>query len=104
MEALTNQDDLQFEDQREDDEANIDEIPKEERRLRTQAYDKSISDIVNMIDQGDIVLDPDYQRNYIWDDKRASLLVESILLNVPIPVIYVSEDKDSRLGTIGVTP
>ncbi|WP_157267882.1 DUF262 domain-containing protein [Azohydromonas aeria] len=71
-----------------------DEIPKESRTLRTQAYDKSVSDLIAMMD-GDIRLDPHYQRSYIWDNKRASLLVESILLNVPIPVIYVEEDEES---------
>lgn len=73
----------------------INEIPKDERVLRTQAYDKSVSDVIAMINAGDIFLNPDYQRNYIWDNKKASLLIESFLLNVPIPVIYVSEDDDS---------
>ncbi|MBC8217766.1 MAG: DUF262 domain-containing protein [Planctomycetes bacterium] len=100
MEDTPSRGDLEFSDPREEDEANIDEIPKEQRSLRTQAYDKSISDVVSMIDKGDIVLDPDYQRNYIWDDKLASLLVESILLNVPIPVIYVAEDEDSRWDVV----
>ena len=66
----------------------------------TQAYDKSISDVVAMIEAGDIVLDPDYQRSYVWDNKKASLLIESILLNVPIPVIYVAEDEDSRWNVV----
>jgi len=77
-----------------------DDIPKEQRYLRTQAYDKSISDVVAMIESEDIVLDPEYQRNYVWDNKKASLLVESILLNVPIPVIYVAEDPDSKWNVV----
>lgn len=94
------EDDLKFADAEEEDEAKIDHIPKGDRALRTQAYDMSISDIVCKINKGDIVLDPDYQRNYVWDDKRASLLVESILLNVPIPVIYVAEDEDGRWDVV----
>jgi len=92
--------DLKFSDPREEEESAIDHIPKDDRHLRTQAYDMSISDIVGKITNGDIVLDPDYQRNYVWDDKRASLLVESILLNVPIPVIYVAEDEDSAWDVV----
>lgn len=76
------------------DESTINDIPKEDRILRTQAYDKSVSDVVAMINSGDIFLNPDYQRNYIWDNTKSSLLIESFLLNVPIPVIYVSEDDD----------
>lgn len=100
MSEIEPEEDLKFSDPRDEGETRIDEIPKGERALNTQAYDKSISDIVAMIDSGDIVLDPDYQRNYIWDDKRASLLVESILLNVPIPVVYVAEDEDSRWDVV----
>lgn len=71
-------------------------IPKEVRVLRTVAYDKGVSDLVESIHCNELVLDPDYQRNYVWDNRRASLLVESILLNVPIPVIYVAEDEDGK--------
>ena len=93
-------DDLAFSDEDEGAEETVEEIPKEQRTLRTQAYDKSISDIVAMIEAGDVILDPEYQRNYVWDNKKASLLVESILLNVPIPVVYVSEEDDSRWSVV----
>lgn len=76
------------------------EIPHEVRNLTTQAYDKSVSDVVRMIADKDLILDPDYQRNYVWDNKKASKLIESIILNVPIPVIYVSEEKDSSWSVI----
>ena len=97
MENLKKEINLEFSDE---DNITSDEIPKEERNLRTQAYDKSISDVVTMMKSNDIVLDPDYQRNYIWDNKKASLLIESILLNVPIPIIYVSEEEDSTWSVI----
>lgn len=96
------EEDIDFQDEESTTEATepttsvADDIPKEQRYLRTQAYDKSISDVIGMLTSGDIILDPEYQRNYIWDNKKASLLVESILLNVPIPVIYVAEDTDSK--------
>ncbi len=84
----------------EENQNSIDLIPREQRKLHSQAYDKSISDLISMIDEGDIVLNPRYQRNYIWDNKKASLLVESILLNVPIPVLYMAEDKESRWNIV----
>lgn len=92
--------DFEFDDQSNtEDENDIEEIPKEKRILRTQAYDKSVSDLVAMMPD-DIKLDPDYQRSYIWDNKKASLLIESILLNVPIPVIYVEEEEDSTWNVV----
>ncbi|MHA2714385.1 DUF262 domain-containing protein [Vibrio owensii] len=89
-----------FEDLTGDDELEPVEIPKEVRNLRTQSYDKSVRDLVSMIDEEAIDLDPDYQRNYLWDNKKASLLIESILLNIPIPVVYVAENQDSQWNVI----
>lgn len=80
------------------------EIPLEKRVLQTQAYDKSVGDLMSMMDstnrESDIRLDPHYQRSYIWDNKKASLLIESILLNVPIPVIYVEEDEGGQWNVV----
>lgn len=90
---------LEFDDKI-SDEPEITEIPQEIRKINTQAYDKSVSDIVRMIDDGDINLNPEYQRNYIWDNKKSSLLIESIILNVPIPVIYVSQEADDSWTVI----
>jgi len=89
----------QFDDQYDADEEIL-EIPKAVRKINTQAYDKSVADIVRMIEEKDINLNPEYQRNYVWDNKRASMLIESIVLNVPIPVIYVSQEADDSWTVI----
>lgn len=90
---------INFEDQIGDTE-DSEEIPSEKRILRTQSYDKSIADLVAMIRSGDLSLNPDYQRNYVWENKKASLLVESILLNVPIPVVYAEEDNENKWNVV----
>jgi hypothetical protein len=38
---------------------------------------------------------PEYQRDFTWDIKRQSKLIESIILGLPIPFIFVAENKDS---------
>lgn len=91
---------LVFDDQENSNSETVEEIPQEERKILTQAYDKSVADMVRMIGEGDIRLDPEYQRNYVWDNKKASLLIESIILSVPIPVIYVSQEKDDTWTVI----
>lgn len=89
---------LEFDDNLEENE--IIEIPQEVRKITTQAYDKSVADIIRMIEDGDINLNPEYQRNYIWDNKKSSLLIESLILNVPIPVVYVSQEEDDSWTVI----
>lgn len=71
-----------------------------DRRLITQPYDYSIQQLVDEIGRGKIRLDINYQRKYVWDDGKASRLVESLLLNVPIPVCYFAEDDDFNFEVI----
>ena len=92
--------DMIFDDDSDQDSKIPYEVPQEVRKLTTQAYDKSVADVVRMIEDKDIRLDPDYQRNYVWDNKKSSLLIESIILNVPIPVIYVSQEQDDTWSVI----
>ena len=69
---------------------------KMQRKLFIKPYDRMVKDLVGEIDSGMVILDPDYQRNYVWSNTKASSLVESILLNIPIPVIYASEDEEGK--------
>jgi len=68
----------------------------EPRKIIAQPYDFSVQDLVNKIKEGDIDLQPNYQRNYVWasndgTENKRSRLIESLLLNIPIPVIYFAE-------------
>ncbi len=60
----------------------------------------SLRQIVELIDSEDIELSPDFQRNFIWDKTRQSVLIESILLGLPLPSIYLSQYEDGRLTIV----
>lgn len=49
--------------------------------------DFNITTIFNLIDSGAIEM-PVFQRNYIWDRKRASRFIESLILGLPIPQVF----------------
>lgn len=65
-----------------------------ERTVKTQNIEFDLETIITRIDKGIIKLDPDYQRRHRWSDELSSRLIESLLLNIPIPVIYISQDVD----------
>lgn len=71
------------------------EVPLDELAIRDEH--RSAEEIVRRIEKGRFVLDPDFQRDFVWDDKRQSRLIESILLRIPLPVFYVAEDEQGRL-------
>lgn len=60
----------------------------------------SLRQILDLIEMGDIELTPDFQRNFIWDKTRQSKLIESILLGLPLPSIYLSQYEDGRLTVV----
>lgn len=74
------------------------EVPKEKRYLNTASYDYSVQFLVDLMsgDQPKIILAVPFQRNFIWKDDRASQLVESVIMNVPIPPLYFAEEESGR--------
>ncbi len=60
----------------------------------------SISTIMDLITDGDLEVAPNFQRNFVWDKTRQSKLIESILLGLPLPSIYLSQYPDGRLTIV----
>lgn len=60
----------------------------------------SISMIMDLIEDGDLEVAPYFQRNFVWDRTRQSKLIESILLGLPLPSIYLSQYSDGKLTIV----
>lgn len=73
---------------------------KSQNRLVFQSSDLSFESISNMVDAGAIDIEPKYQRRERWDIKKQSALIESFVLNVPIPPIYLAEDEYGKYSVI----
>jgi len=65
-----------------------------ERTVKTQNIEYDLETLVKKIDRGTIKLDPEYQRRHRWSEETSSRLIESLILNIPIPLIYLSQDID----------
>jgi Protein of unknown function DUF262 len=70
------------------------EITKAQRLVRTDAYQMSIGEIVSMYESREIIIDPEFQRLFRWDIGQKSRLIESLLLGIPLPSIFVFEKED----------
>lgn len=81
------------------EEVDILNIPPAERRLRTETYDFTVSTLVDYLKEGHISI-PKFQRGYVWNKTQASRLIESLIINCPIPVIYLSQNNDETLSVI----
>ena len=70
------------------------EVEKAQRLVRTDAYQMSIGEIVSMYENGEIVIDPEFQRLFRWDIGQKSKLIEPLLLGIPLPSIFVFETEN----------
>jgi len=66
----------------------------ERRKIFTDKSDPPISALHIRYKSGDLILDPIFQRRRVWDDQRSSRLIESVILEVPLPVFYLAESYD----------
>lgn len=92
-------------DRGESDELDPEAQAPKSRKLFTQPYDLTLKTLINQIEDHTLHLrplsgKPAFQRRYVWPDKLASRLIESILLNVPIPPCYFAQNADFELEVI----
>lgn len=81
------------------DDSGQDDFPPGERLIHTQAYDLSINTLKEQWDDGTLLI-PEFQREYVWDNAKASRLIESLLLNIPIPVLFFAETPEAKYQVV----
>lgn len=70
------------------------QITNRVREIRTDGYSMSIGEVITLCNGGDIDIHPEFQRIFRWKAPQKSRLIESILLGIPIPPIFVSQRED----------
>lgn len=63
-------------------------------QVHTDSYPMSIGELVNLYEDGELEIHPEFQRVYRWTDEQKSKLIESILLGIPLPSIFIAQRKD----------
>lgn len=78
------------------------EMPIEGRvnNISLEKNDRSLAELNRWYTSGRIIVDPEWQRNYVWDNARASKLIESFLIELPVPVIYLAQNDDTKYEVI----
>jgi len=70
------------------------EIDKESKEIQTDSYPISIGELISMYESGELFMHPEFQRFVRWEEDQKSKFIESILLGIPIPPIFVSQGVD----------
>lgn len=86
-----------------------DQLDKERRLVSFDSYDLSVRQLLDMFESGEVEIPPAYQRQFIWNEARESQLIESVMLGIPVPSLFMATNSDStweivdgvqRLGTL----
>ena len=70
------------------------EIDKRRKEIRTDSYPMSIGELANLYDEQELELPPEFQRFFRWTIAQKSRWIESLLLGIPTPSVFVAQRKD----------
>lgn len=70
------------------------EIEQKSKEIITDNYSMSVGEIISMYKEGDLDIHPEFQRFFRWTNSQKSRLIESFLLNFPVPPIFVYQRTD----------
>jgi hypothetical protein len=79
----------------EDEDSSWGDYPIDTMLIRNEA--RTVHDVLRRIALGSYVMDPDFQRDFIWEEDKQSKLIESVLMRIPLPVLYLAEDSEGRM-------
>ena len=94
-EKMTDYEELRFDNSLEDDIDTVD-LLSNSRNIYTELSDPEIESLHGKFKRNKLVVQPDFQRQFVWDSTKASRLIESALLAIPIPVVYISQEDDGK--------
>jgi hypothetical protein len=63
--------------------------------IRTET--RTVYDVLRRIDTGSVIMNPEFQRDFVWDREKQGRLIESVLMRIPLPVFYFAENKKGQI-------
>jgi hypothetical protein len=78
----------------------IENVDSQIINIRTKSLDVSFNELYDMYTDGELIISPDYQRLFRWEEEKQSRFMESLILEMPVPPIFVIEIKDGEYELI----
>ena len=74
------------------------DYPLDELLIRHE--NRTVFEVIRRIERDSYVMDPDFQRDFIWGRDKQSRLIESAIMRIPLPVFYLAENDDGRMVVV----
>ncbi|WP_367402091.1 DUF262 domain-containing protein [Kocuria marina] len=75
------------------------QLQEQRRKVDFDSYDITVDELVRRVSKRRIEIAPAYQRQFRWDEERQSRLIESLLLGIPVPPLFMATNVDPERGT-----
>lgn len=72
-----------------------DQLDKNRRSVAFDSYDLAVRQLLDMLSENSIDIAPEYQRHFKWNPERQSQLIESLLLGIPVPSLFMATNADA---------
>lgn len=72
------------------------ELLKARNNLAADRLDMSFGELMNMFTNKELIIDPEFQRYFRWDNYQRTRFIESILLGIPVPSVFMAEDDEGK--------
>lgn len=76
------------------------EIEIGRKEIKTDSLSMTIGEVINLYKDNDIELSPIYQRLFRWNNEQKSRFIESIILGIPLPSIFVAQQSDGKWSVV----
>lgn len=76
------------------------QLEQHRKTVSFDSYDITVRQILDMVAEGSIDIAPEYQRHFIWGTDRQSALIESLLLGIPVPSLFMATNSDATWEVI----
>ena len=70
------------------------------QKLTFQRADRSLADLKRLKEKERLIIRPIWQRNFVWNRRQSSLLIESFLIGMPVPVIYLARNSENKFEVV----
>ena len=80
------------------EDSSLGEYPLDTMLIRNES--RTVHDVLRRIGQGNYIMDPDFQRDFIWPTDKQSKLIESVVMRIPLPVFYIAENEDGKVVVV----
>lgn len=82
------------------DENLLDAVESRAQEIKVEKLSFSVRELGSMLEEGQIEIQPEFQRMFRWTLRQKSSLIESMLLSIPVPAIFVAADRDGKWDVV----